>query len=103
MENYTITITPEHQHHFQVSFHPHHATGSCKYKIFQNGTFVASLEPDRQDFLHVCQNKADIDLEILHLLAEQIEARHPSTRQLGELESIEFDSDDELEAPPQST
>jgi hypothetical protein len=101
MENYTVIISPEHQYHFQVSQYPHYATESCKYKIFQNGKFVASLEPDGQDFLHVCQNPADIDLEILHLLAEQIELRHPNLRHLGTLENIEFDSDDELEAPPQ--
>lgn len=101
MENYTVSISPEHQYQFQVEQHPHHVTGSCKYKIYQEGKFVASLEPDGQDFLHVCQNPADVDLEILHLLAEHIESRHPKLRQLAELENIEFDRDDELEAPPQ--
>jgi hypothetical protein len=101
MENYTVTITPDHHHHFQVEQYPHHATGHCKYKIYQNGVFVASLEPDGQDFLHICQNPADLDLEILHLLAEQIEARHPNARHLGDLEHIEFDEDDEMEAPLQ--
>ncbi|WP_316812592.1 hypothetical protein [Pedobacter heparinus] len=103
MENYTVVIGPEHQHHFQVGQYLHHATGGCKYKIFQNGNFVASLESDGQDFLHVCQNPGGIDLEILHLLAEQIESRHPNARHFGTLENIEFDSDDELEAPPQKT
>lgn len=101
MENYTVTITPDHHYHFQVEQYPHHATGQCTYKIYQNGDFVASLEPDGQDFLHVCQNPADVDLEILHLLAEQIESRHPNARHLGELENIEFDEDDEMEAPLQ--
>ena len=103
MENYTVTLGPEHQHQFQVEQYPHQSSGGCKYKIFQNETFVASLEPDGQDFLHVCQNPAGIDLEILHLLAEQIESRHPNRRHLGDLENIEFDGDDEMEASPQKT
>jgi len=86
MENYIIEITSEHQHHFQVTEHPHHQTGGCKYKIFQNQTFVASLEPDGQHFLHVCTNPAGVDLEILHLLAEQIQAHHPHPRHLNEPE-----------------
>lgn len=101
METYTLSLSPDHQWHFQVSQHPH-TNGGCKYKIYQEGDFVASLEPDGQDFLHVCQNPAAIDLEILHLLAEQIESRHPNARQLNDLENIEFDRDDELEAPPQA-
>jgi hypothetical protein len=103
MENYTVTISAEQHHHFQIIQYPHHATNGCQYKIYQHGDFVASLEPDSQDFLHVCKNPANIDLEILHLLAEQIEARHPNARQLGELENIEFDKDDEMEAPPQTS
>lgn len=102
MENYTIALNEAHQFHFQVAEYPHHTSGSCKYKVFQNETFVASLEPDSCGFLHVCRNPADIDLEILHLLAEQIEVRHPSPRHIGDLENIEVDSDDELQAPPQN-
>ncbi|MHA4895221.1 hypothetical protein ACXZ1K_10735 [Pedobacter sp. PWIIR3] len=103
MENYTVSITPEHQHHFQVIQYPHHASGGCQYKIYQNGDFVASLEPDAQDFLHVCKNPAAIDLEVLHLLAEQIQAHHPHKIHFNKLENIEFDTDDEMEAPPQKS
>ena len=103
METYTISLTATHQHHFQVAEYPHHASGSCKYKIFQNGDFVASLEPDSHDFLNVCKNPGNIDIELLHLLAEQIQERHPISRHIGDLENIEFDGDDELEAPAQTT
>jgi hypothetical protein len=103
METYTISLSATHQHHFQVAEYPHHASGSCKYKIFQNGDFVASLEPDSHDFLHICKNPGNIDIEVLHLLAEDIETRHPSPRHVGGLENIEFDEDDELEAPAQTT
>jgi len=103
MGQYTIALDLGSQRHtFQISEHPH-ITGSCKYYIYQNGTFVASLEPDGQDFLHICRNPANLDIEILHLLAEQIEARHPSPYHIDGLETIEFDDDDELEAPPQDT
>lgn len=101
METYTVTITPEHHYHFQVLQCPHHATGGCRYKIYQDGDFAASLEPDSRDFLHVCKNPADIDLEVLHLLAEKIQAAHPAARLLTVLENIESDSDDEMEPPPQ--
>lgn len=99
MENYTIRIElGRESQEFQVSEHPHNG-GSCKYKIYQNDRFVAGLEPDGQDFLHICQNPEDLDIEILHLLAEEIEARHPSPSHIDGLEHIEFDDDDELEAP----
>jgi hypothetical protein len=103
METYTISISATLRHHFQVAEYPHHASGSCKYKIFQKGDFVASLEPDSQNFLHICKNPANIDIEVLHLLAEQIQPRHPSPGHIGGLENIEFDGDDEMEAPAQTT
>jgi hypothetical protein len=103
METYTISLSSTHRHQFQVAEYPHHASGSCKYKIFQNGDFVASLEPDNHGFLHICKNPANIDIEVLHLLAEQIETRHPSPGHIGDFENVEFDEDDELEAPPQTT
>jgi len=103
MENYNITLSTDKQiHRFQVAEYPHEKSGSCKYHVFQNDQFVASFEPDRQHFLHICQNPAKLDEELLHLLADQIEARHPQENQLGGFEPIEFDSDDEFEAPPQS-
>jgi hypothetical protein len=102
MEKYAVIISPEIQYYFEVEQYPHQVSGGCKYKVYQEGEFLASLEPDGQDFLHVCQNPGAIDVEILHLLAEQIELRHPNSRHLDNVENIEFDSDDELEAPPQS-
>ncbi len=66
---------------------------SGRYKIYNKEAFVASLEPDGQDFLHVCQNPGDRDLEILHLLAEQIKLRHPRASKLGDLENIKLDVD----------
>jgi hypothetical protein len=78
MENYPITVNKDNQlHRFEVGEYPHHDKESCKYKVFENGVYVASFEPDAHDFLHVCQNPGGIDEEILHLLADNIEAHHP--------------------------
>lgn len=78
MENYAITISKDKLvHHFEVGEYPHHDEQSCKYKVFENGEYVASFEPGAQDYLHICQNPGGLDEEILYLLADQIEAHHP--------------------------
>ena len=78
MENYPITITVDEEvHHFEVGEYPHHNEEQCKYKVFEQGVHVASFEPDTQDFLHICKNPGGIDEDVLHLLADQIEAHHP--------------------------
>jgi len=78
MENYTITIRKDKQvHHFEVGEYPHHEEDKCKYKVFENGGYVASFESDSHDFLHICQNPGEVDEELLHLLADKIEKHHP--------------------------
>jgi hypothetical protein len=78
MSNYPITISTDKQiHYFEVGEYPHHDEEHCKFKVFENGVYVASFEPDAQDFLHICQNPGDLDEEILYLLADEIEAHHP--------------------------
>jgi hypothetical protein len=78
MDNYAITISKEKAiHHFEVGEYAHHQDNKCKYRVFENGKYVASFTPDDQDFLHICENPANIDEEILNLLADQIEAHHP--------------------------
>jgi hypothetical protein len=47
MENYPVTISKDKAiHHFEVGEYPHHSDEYCKYKIFENGVYVASFEPD---------------------------------------------------------
>jgi hypothetical protein len=78
MENYPITISKDKEvHHFEIGEHPHHSGGGCKFRVFEGGQFVASFEPDDQEFLHICQNPGGLDEEVLHLLVDQIEAHHP--------------------------
>jgi hypothetical protein len=78
MENYAITVTIDKEvHAFEVGEYPHHQDEHCKYKVFENGVYVASFEPDSHDFLHICQNPGNVDEEVLHLLAEKIEQHHP--------------------------
>ncbi|ETZ20852.1 hypothetical protein N824_29635 [Pedobacter sp. V48] len=78
MENYSITISRDKQvHHFEIGEYLHHNGESCKVKVFQEGRLVASFEPDDYAFLHICQNPGKLEEELLHLLADQIEAHHP--------------------------
>jgi hypothetical protein len=78
MENFPITVSHEKEmHHFEVSEHPHPDGERCKYRVFEHGSFVASFQPDAQNYLHICQNAAGIDEELLYLLADQIEATIP--------------------------
>lgn len=78
MGDYTITVSHDKElHHFKVSEYPHHDGERCKYKVFENGAFVASFGPDAQQFLHICQNSGGLDEELLYELADQIEATIP--------------------------
>jgi len=78
MENFPITISKDKKvHHFEVSEHPHHDGERCNYRVFEDAAFVASFEPDAQNYLHICQNAAGLDEELLYLLADQIEATIP--------------------------
>lgn len=78
MENFTITISHDKEvHHFQVGEYPHHDDQRCKFRVFENGAFVASFEPDAHNFLHICQNIAELNEELLDQLADQIEAKIP--------------------------
>lgn len=78
MENFPFMISTGKQvHHFEVGEYLHHDGESCKFRVFENGAFVASFEPDSLNCLHICQNPGAIDEEVLHLLADKIEAHHP--------------------------
>ena len=78
MDNYIVDVKLNNEgYRFEVGEFPHHSGESCKFKAFREGKFVASFEPDNHQFLHVCQNPANLSDEVLHLLAEQIEAHHP--------------------------
>ncbi len=78
MENYPITISKDKElHHFEVGEYAHHDDEKCKFRVFENGVYVASFEPDDQQILHICQNPGKVEEEILHLLADQIEIHHP--------------------------
>ena len=78
MENYAITISKDKKvHRFEVGEYAHHDDSKCKFRVFENDVFVASFEPDDHDFLHICQNPGHIKEEVLHLLADKIEAHHP--------------------------
>lgn len=60
-------------HYFKVSEHPHHDGEHCKYRVIEKGRFAASFQPDVYNYLHICQNMADLSEELLDVLANQIE------------------------------
>lgn len=85
MANYPISIALDKKvHHFEVGEYPHHDESRCRYRVYEDGKLVASFEPDAQDYLYVCQNAAGLEEELLHLLADQIEAKlqHPGNKHL---------------------
>ena len=78
MEKHPVTISHDKEvHHFEVSENPHADGERCKYRVFEHGTFVASFEPDAHHFLHICQNAAGLNEELLYMLADEIEASIP--------------------------
>jgi hypothetical protein len=78
MDNYPISISVDKQiYHFEVGEYLHNDGERCKVKAFQEGKFVASFEVDDHQYLHVCHNPGQLDEQLLHMLADQIEAHHP--------------------------
>jgi hypothetical protein len=78
MDNYHIIFTVDKQmHHFEIGEYLHPDGESCKVKVFQEGKFVASFQPDYHNFLHICQNPGNLDEGLLYQLADRIEAHHP--------------------------
>jgi len=91
MENYTVTVSIDREvQHFEVAEYPYVNGDSCKYKVLQGGALVATFEPDNQHILHVCHNPGGLEEELLHLLADQIEAMHPGNLNFDDDEDEEF-------------
>ncbi|RCH56347.1 hypothetical protein DJ568_00355 [Mucilaginibacter hurinus] len=77
MDSFTLAVrTNEEEHIFEVADYLHHDGERCKFKIYQAGELVASFEPDANGHLHVCKNPGGINNQVLHLLADKIEAHH---------------------------
>ena len=90
MEKHPITINHDKEvHHFEVSEHPHQDGERCKYRVYEHGAFVASFEPDAQQFLHICQNVAGLNEELLYMLADEIEGAipHPDPKHFKDKQS----------------
>lgn len=78
MKNYQTSINVDHQvQNFEVSECPHQNGESCKVKVFRDGKLVVSFQPDEYNYLQVCQNPAQLDQQLLHLMAAQIEEHPP--------------------------
>jgi hypothetical protein len=76
MEKHPITISHDNEvHHFEVSEQTHHDSERCKYRVFENGAFVAGFEPDAQNFLHICQNAAGLDDDLYDQLMSSLQVK----------------------------
>lgn len=75
MELFKITVEKDDETlEFEVADFVHHESEQCKFEVYRAGQFVAGFEPDKHHFLHICKNPGKIDEEVLHLLADKIEA-----------------------------
>jgi len=79
MEKYNITSdTNNETHEFLVGQFPYGEGETCKYRVFFNGELVAILVPDQHHILHVRKELKNFDDELLNLLADEVEDRHPN-------------------------
>ena len=61
---------------FEVAEYLHHEDETCKFEVFQHGTFVAGFEPDKHKYLRICKNPGILEEEILYLIADKLEGLH---------------------------
>ena len=77
MERHALSITKNKEtYNFEISDYPHHQHDHCKFDIYRDGVFVAGFNPDEQHVLHLCRNEGIVPEDVLHLLADKIEAHH---------------------------
>lgn len=75
MKNIRLSIEKDSEvYRFEVTDYVHHESDHCKFEVFLHGMFVAGFEPDKHEYLRVCKNTGKVDEEILHLLADKLEA-----------------------------
>lgn len=78
MENEKISISVDKKIlQFEIGDYLHEDGERCKFRVFQEGKLMVSFTPDQRNILHLCQNPGKLKEEVIHLLADQIEARHP--------------------------
>jgi len=79
MEKYKVKYGSDHKtYEFLVREYPFKDGETCKYTVFFEDKIIASLEPDRNHVLNICKNDSGFDEELLGLLADEIEYRHPN-------------------------
>lgn len=79
MEKYKVKYGSDNKtYEFLVGEYPFKDGETCKYTVFFEDKIIASLEPDRNHVLNICKNMSGFDEELLGLLADEIEYRHPN-------------------------
>jgi len=74
MERFPIKVSRDNEDYvFEVVDYVHHRRDGCQFELYRHGELVAAFEPDPNDHLHVCKNTGQLDDELLHLVADEIE------------------------------
>lgn len=78
MERFTIEVTKDNDKlNFDIIDYAHSADHNhCKFEVFSNGRIVVSFEPDSRGYLHICKNHGKVGEEVLHLIADKLEAMY---------------------------
>ena len=77
MEKFEISVAYKNEnHHFEVKDYMHHEGDQCKFEVFKNDEFIAGFEPGNgpHKHLNICKDAGVLKEEILHLIADRIEA-----------------------------
>jgi predicted PilT family ATPase len=77
MDKFSIEVERDDKKiNFQIVDYAHDDTDRCKFEVYLDEKLVASFQPDRHGFLHICKNTGSVEESLLHLLADKIESLH---------------------------
>ncbi|HEK20718.1 hypothetical protein [Mucilaginibacter sp. 44-25] len=76
MEKFNLNIKHNKQtFSLEVKEYLHHSHHRCKIEVYQDDKFLLSFNPDDHETLSVCQNPAQLDNKLVHLIADKIEEK----------------------------
>lgn len=76
MEKFNLNIKYNKQDlALEVKEYIHHSHQRCKIEVYQDDKLLVSFNPDDHETLSLCQNPAQIDNKLVHLIADKIEEK----------------------------
>jgi hypothetical protein len=74
MERFDIKIKQgKEEFDFEVRDYLHHEGEKCKFDVFKDDMLVVSFNPDPHEHLTVCKNPGNLDKQLVHLIADELE------------------------------